>query len=154
MEITLSFEGFDFRNAGPLLYRGTRRGVDRAARLAAESAERKAREVAPVRSGTLRDSVTHRSATGSENIARYDVIASAKYASFVSQGTRPHLIVARRKRALHFFVGGKEVFAQRVRHPGTKPNPFWWLTLSHAADQLLAATERAMQDAVLIVDRS
>lgn len=151
---TISFEGFDFRNAGPLLHREMRRGVDRAARLAAESAERKAREVAPVRSGNLRSSVTHRPANSSEHIARFDVIASAKYASFVSDGTRPHLIVARRKRALHFFVGGREVFTQRVRHPGTKPNPFWWLTLSHAADQLRAATERAMQDAVLIVDRS
>lgn len=150
----VSFDGFDFRNAGALLHREMRRGVDRAARLAAEAAERKAREVAPVRTGNLRGSVSHRPATGSDSVARHDVIASAKYASFVSEGTRPHLIVARRKRALHFFVGGREVFTQRVRHPGTKPNPFWWLALSHAADQLRAATERAMQDAVLAVDRS
>jgi hypothetical protein len=150
----LSFEGFDYRGAGARLHAEVRRGMDRAARFAAESAERKAREVAPVRTGNLRGSVSHRPASGSDNVARYDVIASAKYASFVSEGTRPHLITARRARVLHFFAGGREVFTRQVRHPGTKPNPFWWLTLSHAADQLRAATERAMQDAVLAIDRS
>ena len=44
----------------------------------------------------------------------------APYAAVVEFGSRPHVILPRRARVLHFFVGGEEVFAKRVRHPGTK----------------------------------
>lgn len=42
------------------------------------------------------------------------------------EGSRPHVIVPRRKRALVFYPsgGGPLVFARRVRHPGTSPNRF------------------------------
>ncbi|WP_284576856.1 hypothetical protein [Streptomyces sp. 2P-4] len=43
---------------------------------------------------------------------------------FVLDGTRPHLIRPRRRKALRFEVGGDVVFAKLVRHPGTKPNNF------------------------------
>lgn len=43
---------------------------------------------------------------------------------FVLDGTRPHIIVPRRAKALRFTVGGDVVFARRVRHPGTQPNDF------------------------------
>ncbi|WP_405759431.1 hypothetical protein OG234_13145 [Streptomyces sp. NBC_01420] len=43
---------------------------------------------------------------------------------FVLDGTRPHVIVPRRAKALRFTVGGDVVFARRVRHPGTRPNDF------------------------------
>lgn len=49
----------------------------------------------------------------------------AKYAAAVHDGSGPHIIRARRKRALRFEAGGKVVFAQSVRHPGTSPRP--WL---------------------------
>lgn len=35
-------------------------------------------------------------------------------------GTRPHLILPRRRKVLKFTVGGSVVFARRVNHPGTK----------------------------------
>ncbi|MGA5497698.1 hypothetical protein ACPCSP_25375 [Streptomyces cinereoruber] len=43
---------------------------------------------------------------------------------YVLDGTRPHIIRPRRKKALRFEVRGREVFAAYVRHPGTKPNDF------------------------------
>lgn len=43
---------------------------------------------------------------------------------FVLDGTRPHIIVPRRAKALRFEAGGSVVFARRVRHPGTKANNF------------------------------
>ncbi|MGX1514042.1 hypothetical protein [Streptomyces collinus] len=43
---------------------------------------------------------------------------------FVLDGTKPHIIVPRRAKALRFEAGGSVVFAKRVRHPGTKANNF------------------------------
>lgn len=43
---------------------------------------------------------------------------------YVLEGTRPHLIRARRGKALRFEIDGQVVFAKVVRHPGTRPNNF------------------------------
>lgn len=43
---------------------------------------------------------------------------------YVMDGTRPHLIRPRRKKALRFEARGSVVFAKLVRHPGTRANPF------------------------------
>ena len=45
-------------------------------------------------------------------------------AGYVIHGTRPHVIVPRRGRALRFQAGGRTVFAARVNHPGNRPNNF------------------------------
>ena len=63
--------------------------------------------------------------------------AHARYAGFVHEGTRPHVIFPRRARALRFNVAGRTVFAAKVNHPGTKPRPF----LREAAAEV-AARER------------
>ncbi len=42
------------------------------------------------------------------------------YALGLEKGTKPHVITPRRRRALRFVVGGREVFARRVNHPGTR----------------------------------
>lgn len=49
-------------------------------------------------------------------------------ARFVLFGTRPHLIRPRYARALRFEVEGRVVFAQLVRHPGTRADN--WLAQS------------------------
>lgn len=53
------------------------------------------------------------------------VFNRAKYATDVHDGTGPHIIRARKKKALRFESDGKVVFARSVRHPGTRGNP--WL---------------------------
>ena len=45
-------------------------------------------------------------------------------ALYVLNGTRPHRIVPRTKKALRFTVGGQVVYATLVNHPGSKPNNF------------------------------
>ena len=34
--------------------------------------------------------------------------------------TKPHIIVAKNAEALHFYMGGKEMFLKSVNHPGSK----------------------------------
>lgn len=53
-----------------------------------------------------------------------EVSATSKAALLHHEGTRPHVIVPRRARALRFKQGGRVVYAQRVFHPGTRPNPY------------------------------
>lgn len=68
---------------------------------------------------------------------------TAHYAPYVELGTRPHVILPMRARALAFSIGGQAgyvtsksgreyyrskpgtmIFATRVNHPGTQPKPF------------------------------
>lgn len=73
--------------------------------------------------GRLRDSinVTRRSTAGGLE-ARFT--SSAPYARYVEEGTAPHRIEPRQALALHWQDRGRNVFAARVNHPGTKANPF------------------------------
>jgi hypothetical protein len=47
----------------------------------------------------------------------------APYARFVHDGTRPHLILPKKKKALRWPVNGRFVFSKKgVKHPGNKPD--------------------------------
>lgn len=80
-------------------------------------------EETPVRSGELQraNRVVRRSAPGSVQIEYFN---NQDYAGFVIGGTKPHEILPLHVRALHFQSDRGEVFAARVMHPGTKPNPY------------------------------
>jgi Bacteriophage HK97-gp10, putative tail-component len=51
---------------------------------------------------------------------------------------------AGRGRALRFYVGGRVVFARRVRHPGTKPYPFMGPAYQAMQSYMIARIERAI----------
>lgn len=53
------------------------------------------------------------------------------YAPDIEFGTRAHIIIAKNKKALHFKIGGKDIFVKSVNHPGTKASSF----LGYAAVQ-------------------
>lgn len=102
-------------------------------RTLALSAVREQKLEAPRRTGNLGRSIRIGRVTPNEA----ETIAGASYALFVHEGTRAHDIVPRTKKALRFPAdsgsatlggrvrsGGKVRFAKRVRHPGTKANPF------------------------------
>jgi len=76
---------------------------------------------APFKTGKLRKSIK-KSASGLED--RFT--PTAPYAIFVEEGTAPHEIVPVNAKALRFTVAGhgKFIFAKRVNHPGTAPQPF------------------------------
>ena len=82
-----------------------------------------ARTLVGVRTGTLLTSI--RREEGVDARGRYiDVVAGVPgltdYLGFHHDGTGPHIIRPRRRRALRFIAGGRVVFATRVRHPGTQ----------------------------------
>jgi hypothetical protein len=52
-------------------------------------------------------------------------LIDTEYASYVSEGTRPHLILPRRRRFLSWLGPQGRVFARRVHHPGTRANPWY-----------------------------
>ncbi|WP_375483339.1 HK97 gp10 family phage protein [uncultured Jatrophihabitans sp.] len=52
------------------------------------------------------------------------VEATAPYALYVHEGTRPHVIEPRTARVLAWEGPDGPVFSRRVSHPGTKANPF------------------------------
>ena len=54
-----------------------------------------------------------------------EVINDAKYAAAVHDGSPPHIIRARRKKALRFTVGGETIIVRAVRHSGAAGRP--WL---------------------------
>lgn len=102
-------------------------------RTLALSAVREQKLEAPRRTGNLGRSIR----LGRVSATEAETIAGANYAIYVHEGTRPHEIRPRNKKALAFPAnsgsatlggrvrsGGKVRFAKRVRHPGTKPNPF------------------------------
>ncbi|GAB6066019.1 hypothetical protein JCM9492_11110 [Aquifex pyrophilus] len=71
------------------------------------------------------------------------VVAGAEYAPFVEFGTRPHVILPRRKRALRFIKDGKEIFAKRVNHPGSKPYPFMFADMERRKKEVAREFLRA-----------
>lgn len=47
----------------------------------------------------------------------------SKVGLFFEEGTKPHEIRPKNKKALRFNVGGNTVFAKKVNHPGMKARP-------------------------------
>src|SRR5688572_22772457 len=77
----------------------------------------------PVDSGRLRASGRMKvgeGPRGPQAVVEYPV----KYAAAVHDGSRPHTIRARKKKALKFQLGGQTVFAKSVKHPGAQGRPF------------------------------
>jgi hypothetical protein len=88
----------------------------------------------PVDSGRLRASGRMKvgeSGKGPRGVVEYPV----KYAAAVEDGSGPHVIRARKKKALRFKYGGRTVIVKSVKHPGTKARPF----LTQAAQEVAAA---------------
>lgn len=69
----------------------------------------------PIKTGRLR-SAYHKIVLGLTG----QILNPTSYFWMVEKGTRPHSIVAKDARALHFSIDGQEVFAKSVQHPGTR----------------------------------
>ena len=96
------------------------------------------RELAPVRSGFMRDSITEFIGEGEATVGPAD-----PKAVFVEYGTRPHVIYPVNASCLAFFAGGRMVFAAYVNHPGTKPQPF----VRYAAEEAQRRAEEVWEQA-------
>lgn len=85
---------------------------------------RHARMQAPIRTGRLKRSIRvykHERYVQGQGVR---VGTSVPYANYVHEGTRPHLILPNKQRALKFTKNGQVIITRRVNHPGTRPNRF------------------------------
>lgn len=74
--------------------------------------------------GKFRASITQHTKSMSNSVV-LEFGSPMPYTPFIVDGTRPHVIVPRNARVLHFrTAAGADVFARRVNHPGTRPNDF------------------------------
>lgn len=88
--------------------------------------EGEARRRVGVKSGALKRTIGSRLTPTADGF-RVEIFAGSPdvpYADFHHDGTKPHVILPKRGRFLVFEKGGKTIFARKVNHPGTKPNPF------------------------------
>ncbi len=73
--------------------------------------------------GRLMRSISYR-VTRSGPGQTLEVSATARNALVHHEGSRPHYIMPNSQRVLRFKTGGRVVYAQRVLHPGTRPNRY------------------------------
>ena len=72
----------------------------------------------------------------------------ASYAPWVHDGTKPHQILPRAKKALRWTSGGKFVFAKSVWHPGTKKDQFLYAAGKNALPKINQIFSHAVADLV------
>lgn len=83
----------------------------------------------PIRYGRLEESIGHELLKDGKNLAAHIGANPTEhrrgYAIIVHQGSRSHVILPHKPpKSLRFHVAGRIVYAQRVFHPGTVPDPF------------------------------
>lgn len=76
------------------------------------------------RTGALAASIGYHVVNGALGGVEAYVEASNRIALLHHEGSRPHIILPRHGRTLRIKQGGRVVYVQMVRHPGTKPNPY------------------------------
>lgn len=92
--------------------------------------------------GNLRQSIV----SAMSGLARGSLTVNSEYGLFVHEGTRPHVIEARNKKALANIRTG-EFFGKRVQHTGTAPNPFLQRAVTNSEDEV----QRYFSEAVINV---
>jgi hypothetical protein len=94
-----------------------------------------ARKLVRVRTGRLLSTIDTRTGASARG-PWVEVVAGGrgiKYVGYEHYGTAPHVIRARRKKALRFTLNGQVVFRQKVNHPGTTGTLFLEMALPFAA---------------------
>jgi len=105
------------------LLNSPRGAVGRYLKVKGEQIKAAAKGQAGFRTGALRASIHMRHTRDTRG--QYIKIGSAlPYALIHHEGTRPHLITPKKRKALRFYSKGFMVFAHMVMHPGTRPNRY------------------------------
>lgn len=83
----------------------------------------RAKQIAPLKTGNLKKDIQ----VFGDKIQRLQISIGntklAPYAKFVHEGTKPHIIKAKKMKALAN-KKSSQVFGKKVNHPGTKANPY------------------------------
>lgn len=122
--LTCSIDFSEVKAAWAAEVRTLQRGTADAVEVAAKQGKATGRVLAPARSYALRQSIEAQLLSSGPTGAEGEVVASAAHASFVADGTLPHIITPKRKKFLRFMGRGGLVFTKRVSHPGTNAHPY------------------------------
>jgi hypothetical protein len=119
-DIRVEFEGYEqfaarLRQAPEIVRDEMGRGVENVAMAGSGYAKR----IAPFKTGHYRRSITHTTANFAGGSVTAAFGSNAPYARVVEAGSEPHVITAKRAKALRFTIGKKVLFRRRVNHPGT-----------------------------------
>lgn len=94
------------------------------------------RKLVRTRTGRLLSTIDTRIGGTKRGGIYVSVVAGGKginYTGYEHDGTAPHVIRARRKKALRFMINGNVVFRTKVNHPGTTGTLFLTMALPYAA---------------------
>jgi hypothetical protein len=104
---------------------------------------------APVKTGKLRRSIFEEvTVNNMQALGRVYVSPDTAYAKFVEYETKPHDIYPTKASVLAFIMGGKQVFAKMVHHPGTKAQMYLHGPFEEMKPEIVARIEGAMRDAI------
>jgi HK97 gp10 family phage protein len=121
----------DLNNAGEM----AGRSLDDLMLFIANSMAQDMQAIVPVDTGNLKSAIK----VTKEGEGRYRVgpdLVQAPYAWFVEFGTKPHIIEAKPGKTLRFQKDGKTIYTKRVRHPGTRAQPYVRPVLANWVDRL------------------
>jgi len=95
------------------------------------------------RTGHLQQSI--RVDLSNVNEGKTEIVADASYAPFVEFGTKPHVIKPERRQTLRWATDSGYAFAKLVKHPGSKPYPFF----RKAIEEYLSEAEKSFTEVFL-----
>ena len=104
--------------------------------------ESESKREAPANSGKLRQMITT-----SLSFLKGIVSANALYSIYVHEGTRAHMIVPVKKKALADKRKGI-IFGKRVKHPGTKPNRFMVRAVKNSQSSIQRYFQTALDNTI------
>lgn len=81
------------------------------------------REEAPEDTGEFKRGIRYRTFTSGDEVG-FSISTPQPLGRFIVGGTAAHVILPRGNYPLRFEIGGTVIFARKVNHPGTQPNPF------------------------------
>lgn len=135
------------------------RGVTRAVQMACEEGASEARErhAYKSRTGNLESKTTGYLTVSGPDFAKGEIVADTDYASYVDEGTAPHIIRPPKGGLLAWenpdAQGDWHYSRKPVRHPGTKPYGFMGQAYFKAEAVLTRELEITMDDVVKIFAR-
>ncbi len=179
MSFDVTIEGLedlrrDWDESLGVLSDGIRRGVDLGVKEGADYA--RSNHAYKDKTGALTRSISGRLETSTRGGAVGVIEATAPYASEVEKGTAPHEIrpkassgfvgpvrrgqsrrasddIGTTRTALRFDMGGEQVFARVVHHPGTAPHPFIGPAAQKAERVILREVEVSQERVAEIMSR-
>lgn len=148
MDVKIRVEGLDrikklLKQAPAVTANELSRAVERSVETIATKARREAPWNKQTGGGQLAQSIK----TNMAGRFSGEVTAHAPYSAYVHEGTRPHLIQAKQKKALANVRTG-DFFGKTVRHPGTQANPFLKRAVEKSKDAINQAFDRVIQNII------